>query len=151
MTSAKFSGFWILPLPPCQYQIHATSLPLVKNWPIPSLPLRADVICACPLRLTWLLHAWPMMHLCTRHHFKAGPRLGLFVVTQPVTGHYRSKGVHLYWYWHWTRLFYCHKKYLGSNANTIFLIQGGFPVNFKLICRLKRLIKLVICNSWLQR
>ena len=33
MTSVKFSGFLT---PPVQYQIHATSLPLVRNWPTPS-------------------------------------------------------------------------------------------------------------------
>ena len=36
MMSAKFSGFWT-PSPPCQYQIHATSPPLVRNWLTPSL------------------------------------------------------------------------------------------------------------------
>ena len=35
--------------PPCQYQIHATSLPFVRNWPTPSPPLTADVICTSSL------------------------------------------------------------------------------------------------------
>ena len=30
---------------PCQYQIHATPLPLVRIWLTPSPPLSADVIC----------------------------------------------------------------------------------------------------------
>ena len=48
MTSSKFLGFWTPPSP-CQYQIHATSLPFVRIWLTPSLPLSADVICTSPL------------------------------------------------------------------------------------------------------
>ena len=47
MTSAKFLGFWT-PSPPCQYQIHATSLPLFRYWPTSSLPLSTNVICEWP-------------------------------------------------------------------------------------------------------
>ena len=41
MTSANFLEFWT-PSPPCQCQIHATSLPIIRNWPTPSLPLSSD-------------------------------------------------------------------------------------------------------------
>ena len=47
MTSAKFSGLWTPPSFHCQYQIHATSLPLVTNWP-PQPPLSDDVIYVWP-------------------------------------------------------------------------------------------------------
>ena len=40
------------PLPPCQYKIHAISLPFVRNWP--TLPLSADVICEWPLRTKFI-------------------------------------------------------------------------------------------------
>ena len=46
MTSVKFSGFFY----PHQYQIHVTSLPLVRNWPTPS-SLNKDIICERPLGL----------------------------------------------------------------------------------------------------
>lgn len=44
MTSAKFTSF-LAPIP-CQYKIHVTSLPLVRNGPT---PISADVICTGPL------------------------------------------------------------------------------------------------------
>ena len=44
------SSIFLDPLPPpCHYQIHATSLPLVRNWLTPSPPVRADIICTSPL------------------------------------------------------------------------------------------------------
>ena len=44
----NLQDFWTPPSP-CQYQIHATSLPLVRIWLTPSLPLSADVICTSSL------------------------------------------------------------------------------------------------------
>ena len=37
------------PPSPGQYHIHATSLPFIRIWLTPSLPLSADVICTSPL------------------------------------------------------------------------------------------------------
>ena len=51
---AKFSGFWTSSPPPCQFQIHVTSSPLVRNWLTPSLPLSSGVIYVWPLSL-WAL------------------------------------------------------------------------------------------------
>ena len=50
MTSSNFRDFRH-PTSPCQYQIHATSLPFVRIWPTTSLPLSADVICTSSLAL----------------------------------------------------------------------------------------------------
>ena len=36
------------PPSPCQYKIHSTSLPLVRNWLTPSPPVRANVMCTSP-------------------------------------------------------------------------------------------------------
>ena len=47
MTSAKYLGFWT-PFPPCQYRIHATSLPLVRMWSNPHPSFTTNIICEWP-------------------------------------------------------------------------------------------------------
>ena len=73
MTSDKFLGF--MTLPHCQYHIHATFFPLVRNWPPPP-SLTTDIICEWPLTTSTFPHQpnshhhrspEPIFDLCCKH------------------------------------------------------------------------------------